>query len=318
MAKPRIPTITLVWVASIVLTMLLTQHYTSPSVSSLQDRFGEQAVAPGDRKPRVPAGLELDPKRELARLELENAELREELGQLRTTLDQVGLDYLSYALEQALKGATRRQISQEQVYSTWNKGLEAIDRARERSMFGGLSEGLAFVADVALLGEPGITYMAEVAADTRRSQDEREMALEALALIAHKSALDAIMRVPDPGSFGTDFPYDAIERQLTRLPTADIEEYLPQINRHTTETLSAGQFGRTEARIVATLALVHEDSFSSSLLRDPRIWQENLSDVLGAAYYLHTNQAMEFLEQVSRSHRNEEYRSAAAGILDNW
>ena len=298
--------------------MLLTRHYTSPSVSSLQDRFAEHAVLPGDRKPRPPARVELDPTRELARLELENAELRAELEQLRAKLDEVGVDYLSYALEQALKNAARRQISEEQVHSSWNKGLEAIDRATGTGMFDGFSEGLAFVADVALLGEPGIRYMAEVATDTRRSQDEREMALEVLALIAHKSALDAIMRVPDPGSFGADFPYDAIERQLTRLPMADIEEYVPQINRRTAGALAAGQFGRTEARIVATLAFVHEDSFSSSLLRDPRIWQENLSDVLGAAYYLHTNQAMEFLEQVSRSHRNEEYRNGAAGILDNW
>ena len=73
-----------------------------------------------------------------------------------------------------------------------------------------------------------------------------------------------------------------------------------------------------ETGIVAILAFVHDDTFSSSLLRDSRVWQDNLSEVLRAADKVRTDAAMRFLQEVSRTHRNEEYRDTARSMLDNW
>jgi hypothetical protein len=121
--------------------------------------------------------------------------------------------------------------------------------------------------------------------------------------------------MPDPESFGMYFPYEAIGMQLLKLPTADIQEYIPQIRRYLSSTLAADQF---EGELAAILAFVHEDTASSSLLHDPRVWQEDLYGVLDAADYAHTERGKEFLEEVRRTHSNEEFRTMAAEMLENW
>jgi len=316
MKKQWLLTVIVLWVVSIATACLLAWNLGSSRRLRVKREAGEEPLSTA-QVPAAEERLRREPAQKLADLERENAELREELAELKDEVRKAASDCLMYAISQALQDAAEREVSTQQVHSTWKRGIEQIERAGG-GLFGGVGGFVALAAEIALLGEQGIRCLSEIAWDTERATEEREDALEVLGLMPHKLALETIMEMPDPESFGMYFPYDAIEGQLLRLPTADIQEYVPQITRHLSSAVGADEFSSTGGTLAAILAFVHEDTFCSRLLHDPRVWQEDLDGVLWEANYVHTDRAKEFLEEVRRTHRNEEYCTRAAEMLEKW
>jgi hypothetical protein len=296
------------WVVSIAIAGLIGWNLcSSPSVRVEQETGVEPvSMVPA---PRAEAPLKEEPASTAADLERENAQLREELAELKDEMQKAASDCLMYAISQALQGAAQREVSTKQVEATWKTHMEQIERT------GGPFGWVGLAVDMALMGEQGIRCLSEIAWDTGRTTEERQTALETLSIMPHKLALETIMEMPDPESFGPRFPYDHIGRQLLKLPTADIQEYIPQIRRYLSSAVAAHQ---PEGDVTAILAFVHDDTFSLSLLHDPRVWHEHLDGVLSGADYVHTERAKEFLEEVRRTHSNEEFRTIATEMLDNW
>jgi hypothetical protein len=305
------------WLVSIAIASIIGWNLCSARGLPVEQETGEQ---PGSTvpPPRGEERLKGEPVPTVAELERENAQLREELAELKDEMRKAASNCLVYAISQALQNAADREVTTQQVRVAWGRGIADIERARASGMFGGLDEFLALTAEIALMGEQGIRCLSDIAWDTDRTTEERESAVEMLAHMPHKLALQTIMETADPEVFDPPFPYDHIGIQLLRLPRADIQECVPEITRHLSSTLAAGEFDSTEGELTAILAFVHEDALCSSLLHDARIWHEDLPDVLFGANYVHTERAREFLEEVRRTHSNEEFRTMAAEMLDNW
>jgi hypothetical protein len=304
------------WVVSIAVAGFIGWNLGSAGGLPVERETGEEPVSTVPA-PRAEERLRQEPAPTVAELERENAQLREELAGLKDEVQKAASDFLMYAISQALQDAARKEVTTQQVEATWNRGMKAIERAAADSFFGigAIGDVLALTAEIALMGEEGIRCLGEIARDTGRTTEERRDALEILAHMPHKLALETIMEMPDPESFGMYFPYNAIEGPLLKLPTADIQEYIPQIRRYLSSTIAADRF---EGELAAILAFLHEDAFCSSLLHDPHVWHEELDRVFLAANYIHTERAREFLEEVRRTHSNEEFCTRAAEMLDNW
>jgi hypothetical protein len=314
MKKQWLAGVIALWVVSIGVAGLIGWNLRSSRGLPVEQETREEAVSTVPA-PRAQDRLRREPPLTVAELKRENAELREELAELKDEMQKAASDYLMYAISQALERAAEREVSTQQVRSTWEAGLQAADRIHPGGMLDELTETIWLLVDMARLGDEGVRCLSDIAWDTERTTEERHDALEMLAVIPDKVSLETIMEIPDPESFGPHFPYDHIGRQLLKLPTADIQEYMPQITRYLSSAVAADQ---PERELTAILAFVHDDTFSSSLLHDPRIWQQDLLFVLWGADYVHTERAKEFLEEVRRTHSNEEFRTMAAEMLDNW
>jgi len=139
-----------------------------------------------------------------------------------------------------------------------------------------------------------------------------------LAHIRDKAALATLLKLREPDIMELDFPYDLIELQISALPTGEIREFIPEINRQIAAELGTDTIAPERTEVLAILALVHGDSRSWSLLQDRRVLLEDLRGAVRIAADVHTHRARQFVEWVARDHPRDDVSEAASRLVDNW
>ncbi len=310
MRKSVFAYIAILWAASIVVTALIASG------------VGNAGVAPPT--PSAPArversvGVQQEGLANAAELERENAGLRAEVAALRKERDSIANDHLRLALGQTIRQIMEEQPREQKPGTTWRKRYDLMQEKSKRGMFGGLDEGMTLIAQMARSGPEGIRTLTGVITDHSRSTEERETALEFLSHIADKASLAAIMTLNEPDIMELDYPYDLIGEQISALTTADIREFIPEINRHIAQELGTDTIAPERAEVLAILALAHGNSESLAMLDDPRLLQEDLSGALQIASDLHTRRAREFVEWVYSRHPKDTVRQTASQFLEEW
>jgi hypothetical protein len=252
-------------------------------------------------------------------LERENAALRQEVERAHASERDAENERLRLVLRQALRQVAEPRARNDTISAAWHRGLEAIKRNRGRGgMFGRMDDGLMLATDMARFGAPAMSFLAELVGDTSVDMKEREAALFTLSHIRDKAALAELLKIRAPDVTELDYPYDLIQLQVSSLPTSDVREFIPEINRQIAQELGAGEQAPERTEVLLTLSLVHGDRDSLRLLYDPRILNEDLTGAIGLAGEIHTAKAHEFLQWVAGNSRNEEHVALATGVIDAW
>jgi hypothetical protein len=304
------------WAASLVVTativwLVASEHFASKAVST------ELAVStPAD------AGSVEGFRRE-------NAELREEVERLRARIMDrhtggvekgAENERLRLVLKQALRQvAEPREPRNDEVSAAWRRGFYALQRTRERGgTFAGIDEGLSLTSDMARFGAAATSFLSGLVMDAKADMKEREMALFVLSHVRDKAALAALVKLRAPDVTELDYPYDLIQLQVSSLSSAEVREFVPEINRRIAQELGAGEQAPERTEVLLTLGLVHGDRESQRLMTDPRILREDLSGAIGLAGVIHTPAARRFLEWVAHNSRNEKQTALATDALASW
>ncbi len=318
----RLRAIAVLWLWSIVLTAVLTWwitgHRPPPEEVAPDEGHGAaQEVQAGSAR-RDERSSQDESARDVAALERENVALRGETKRLRAELDRAEDGRLRLVFAQALREMMEAPPNGDDVETTWRKRIEVFRQKEKRGTFEGLDEAMSLMAEMARFGMPGIQLLASVASDHQRETDERELALQVLAHIRDKAALATLLKLREPDIMELDFPYDLIELQISALPTGEIREFIPEINRQIAAELGTDTIAPERTEVLAILALVHGDSRSWSLLQDRRVLLEDLRGAVRIAADVHTHRARQFVEWVARDHPRDDVSEAASRLVDNW
>lgn len=254
---------------------------------------------------------------ESEQLRAENENLREHLEQIETERKALGRDYLQLALKQSFDSAGPNSVPREQIRARWDETMSKI-LSNRGEMFGNLEHTVNLAIEIASYGESGIRFMGDIANDRTKASQERETALQILSRIRHRSAFDFLVNFRDSELTELDYPYDLIRFQVASLPTAQIAGRLPDIVNQIAADLGGDNFSPERAEVLFYLAAIHHDARAQQLLRDERIWGENLQGAVAAAQNLHNAAARDFLQAVAQYHQDPGTRSRAANIVDNW
>ena len=308
--------IAVLWAASLVVTativwLVASEHFASKAVST-----EPVAIAPPD------AGSVEGLRREKAALREEVERLRARIMDRQTGGAEKGAENerLRLVLKQALRQvAEPREPRNDEVSSAWRRGFYALQRNRERGgMFAGIDDGLSLTSDMAQFGAAGASFLSDLVMDANADMKEREMALFVLSHVRDKAALAALLKLRAPDVTELDYPYDLIQLQVSSLSSAEVREFVPEINRRIGQELGVGEQAPERTEVLLTLGLVHGDRESQRLMTDPRILSEDLSGAIGLAEDIHTPAARQFLEWVAQNSRDEKQTALATGALSGW
>ena len=180
---------------------------------------------------------------EASALRRENAQLREEAGQLRKTRKDAENERLRVAFKQALTQiAQPRALRNDALSTAWRRGYDALKAARQRGgAFAGLDDGLSLTGVMAGFGTEAASFLSDLVTDGNADMKERETALFVLSHVLDKSALAALTKLRAPDVTELDYPYDLIELQVSSLSTAEVREFIPEINRQIAGELGTGE-----------------------------------------------------------------------------
>lgn len=303
----RAAVVAALWIASLVAAVVIAWTIAS-------ERSTARPVAREEARTTVARNEEAD---ELRR---ENASLREEVEQLRKTQKEAENARLRVAVKQALTQIAEPRAPRNDALNTaWRRGYDALKAARERGgAFAGLDDGLSLTGVMAGFGPEASSFLSDLVTDGHADMKEREMALFVLSHILDRSALSALTKLRAPDVTELDYPYDLIELQISSLNTAEMREFIPEINRQIAGELGTGEPAPERTEVLLTLALVHGDRESQALMTDPRILKEDLSGAIGLAGDIHTPAARTFLEWVVQNAHDERQSALASGALENW
>jgi hypothetical protein len=316
MAVDRIVGLVFLWLLTIAVAVMATRSLTQRPLS--QPEQAPERVAGGAEETR---SVPQDPRlaTELRNLERENAELREKLARVQGEHRKLGNDYLSLVLRQALEDAVAGTASQGDMQAIWDKGFEDFTERHHRSLGAGLGRGVGLLFDMAQFGDSGVYFLRDVVTNRQLDSRERELALNVLSLMHTKTALRVIVDLREPDIMELDYPYDLILPQVAVLPTEDIAECVPDINRHIAHDLEVGDGGIAPEKtdLLAHLAFTHTNAESVQLLHTPEAMRENLSTALRIADRSHSPQARQYVEAVARQGTGQ-HRLQARRILQRW
>ncbi len=295
------------WATSLVVTATIVWLVASEHLASKAALAGAVAIAPPD------AGS-------VEGLRRENAELREEVERSRAAEKGAENERLRLVLKQALRQvAEPREPRNDEVVAAWRRGFYALQRNRERGgMFAGIDDGLSLTSDMARFGAAATSFLSDLVTDATADMKEREMALFVLSHVRDKAALAALLKLHAPDVTELDYPYDLIQLQVSSLSSAEVREFVPEINRRIAQELGVGEQAQERTEVLLTLGLVHGDRESQRLMMDPRIFSEDLSGAIGLAGDIHTPAARKFLEWVAHNSSNERQTALATGALAGW
>jgi len=318
MRRASVIGIAMLWLGSLVATATIGWHLASRHFAAepapagpVSDVRQVSAAETRPRDTRETASMEA--------LERENAALRQEVEQSHAGEKDAENERLRLVLKQALRQVAEPRTRNDTISAAWRRGFEAMSRNRERGgMFAGMDDGLSLAGDMARLGAPAMSFLAELVGDTSVDMKEREAALFTLSHIRDKAALAELLKIRAPDVTELDYPYDLIQLQVSSLPTSDVREFIPEINRQIAQELGAGEQGPERTEVLLTLSLVHGDRDSLRLLYDPRVLNEDLTGAIGLAGEIHTPQAHQFLQWVAGNSRNERHVALATGVIDAW
>ena len=187
---------------------------------------------------------------------------------------------------------------------------------QNRHPFDGLALFYELAIDISAAGEFGIDTLVEAFLDKARVEEEQEMAYDLLTFMPSKKALDTIMSNPPDGN--RDNLCIISWRQLKKLPTSEVAEYIPELNNLIYEKYSsAGSLDNDEIKTLSFLALKHGSSESLNILNDSRVCDKSDTPLI-IADYLHTDSTRNFIEEIYSDHPNETNREAAQEILNCW
>jgi hypothetical protein len=207
------------------------------------------------------------------------------------------------------------------VAQRWGIGSTNYLTNSKAGFLGGLEDAVELTVDFALCGEAGVDYLVEIMSDMDRPEEERILALETLCWLPHKKALEALLRseyLEREAVAGHGDYVNYLFRQVTRLPTADLAEHLPTLNRVLLPVLSdGGGLDDRDARVAAALAFRHGSRQAWDLVCQPQVW-EDPGDLLAQADAIHTERAREFVERIMTRHPDAEWRAHASELHRDW
>jgi len=318
MRRASVIGIGMLWLGSLVATTTIVWHLASRHFAAAPAPAGPvsdvRQVSAAETRPR-----DTRETASMEDLERENAAPRHEVELSHAGEKDAENERLRLVLKQALRQVAEPHARNDTISAAWRRGFEAMSRNRERGgMFAGMDDGLSLAGDMARLGAPAMSFLAELAGDTSVDMKEREAALFALSHIRDKAALAELLKIRAPDVTELDYPYDLIQLQVSSLPTSDVREFIPEINRQIAQELGAGEQAPERTEVLLTLSFVHGDRDSLRLLYDPRILNEDLTGAIGLAGEIHTPQAHQFLQWVAGNSRNEGHVALATGVIDAW
>lgn len=279
-----------IWLATLVVTAVLTWKVSTRTESEAED-VGD-AVAMADTVPVSPPSEDDGPSDELAAL-------REALERLQAENEALREDYEALSLAKSTPENQAIDTAPNAIGNMWERQLDAIRKGNDsftiESRF-----GLMFAFTT--YGDAGVEYLDRVIKDRRRSLAERETALLVLQYTATPRALETLLAFRDPGLTQLDYPYDLIGFQLKTMRTGAIQQHFSGIISQINKDLGADDYSPERVEVLLTLASTHNDARARELLRDPRIYQENLRGAIQLAETLDTAVADEFLLDLSQNH----------------
>lgn len=276
-------------------------------------RRAPEAAAPRDQAvPAAPTS-----SGDVDKLRDENEQLREQLARIEEERKNLGRDYLQLAMKQSFESAGSKASSPEEIRASWEKGMARI-LAGHGGMFGNLEDTFALAVEIASRGEAGIRFLGSVASDLSKTDKERELALQIMARIRHRTAFDYLLNFRDEKLTELDYPYDLIRLQVASLPTDQIASGIPGILNQINTDLGGDNFSPERAEVLLYLADTHRNAQAQQLLSDSRMWQENVQGALEVAQSLHDQTAYTFLVNIEQHHVDPAARQRAAAILDAW
>ena len=285
-----------IWLTTLVATAGITWK-----MSSRADLGAEVVVAPLSEVQEVSSWGEEDASDELIAL-------REELESLKARHEALSDDYVELSRETQAEEKPAINTDLASIANLWERQFDAIRRGNDSFTIESRC-GLLFA--FATYGEAGVGYLNRIIEDRRRSLSERETALFILRYIATPRALETLLAFRDPGLTQLDYPYDLINFQLKMIRTEAIRHHIPGIISQIDEDLGTDDFSPERVEVLLTLASTHGDVRARELLRDPRIYQENLDGAIHSAETMDTAIADEFLLDLAQNHETEYVRQSA-------
>jgi len=295
------------WVVSLVAAVVIAWTLAS-------ERSAGRAVSRDEARTSVADTAEAEALRR------ENGELRAEIERLQKAQKDAEHARLRVAFKQALTEIAEPRTPRDDALDTaWRRGYDALKAVRERGgTFAGLDNGLSLTGVMAGFGPEASSFLSNLVTDGHADMKEREMALFVLSHVRDRSALAALTKLRAPDVTELDYPYDLIELQVSSLSAAEVREFIPEINRQIAGELGTGEPAPERAEVLLTLALVHGDRESQTLMNDPRILSEDLSGAISLAGDIHTPAAQNFLASIVQNSHDERQSAMASDVLANW
>lgn len=242
---------------------------------------------------------------ELLKLQKENLDLQKMVKSLQDKL----------LATNSTKSANVCYGSEKESFETlWNKEFSSYYYKPNRHFIE--SSPIELAIDISAAGDAGIDTLIKAATDEQRVKEERDMAWDILGIVPDKKALDTIMTsLPDEDRSNL---FERVWRQVKKLRTSDVEEYIPELNNLIyNKYSSAGSLDYDEIKTLSFLALKHDSSESLNILNDSRVCDGSDTPLI-IADYLHTDSTRNFIEEKYSDHPNETYRNYAQEILNYW
>lgn len=244
-------------------------------------------------------------------LRAEVEELREALARAQDELARLRNERLQQALSGLLAVRANEFAATRSSERVVGGGLPRI-RHRDTQWFGSLPAMIGLFWEIARLGDAGIDQLLRRVGDPNLDPGERGIICELLVYVPYKGVLEFLMTDHPDLEYSVDLEF--LQYQAENLPTADVRPHARELNR----LIALDGGGTDELRLLVTLALVHEIPESRQLLRRVQGSEEHAQAVLEAVNWLGTGRAREYLEDVSRTHRDRTLRDQAAAFLEEW
>lgn len=297
----------IVWIASLAVAFWFGETTAEHGAGKEPDRPARPITATD--------GTAKDDNSQSSALREENEELREQIVALETELERLRGARQTAKTAPAARDRIRR-VSKEAVQERWQLWRDRGSLETDNQMFPNIENTLGLMFDLVTLGEPGLDCLIDVANDPKATDQEKEFALEGIAFWPKKKALKVLL---SNETVATENRYvDFLWRQVTCLPTSDLEEDMPTLERLLLPEIGEGTKAHgKEAQVLASLAFVHGSESAARMMYDPAVWQEP-NAMLAEADLLHTDAAREYIERVAERHSNSECRQYARQILQQW
>jgi len=234
--------------------------------------------------------------------------LREETERLKAQLAALSKEYFTLSLAKWAAENHTIDTKPESIAALWDRQLEAI---REQGDSFSIESRFGLMFAFSTYGDAGVGHLNQIIHDRKRSLSERETALLVLRYMATPRALETLLAFRDPGLTQLDYPYDLISFQLKTIRTDAIRHHFPEILSQIDKDLGADDYSPERMEVLLTLASTHNDARARRLLRDPRVYQENLDGAIRLAETLDTAIADEFLLDLIERHEYQHVRESA-------
>lgn len=174
------------------------------------------------------------------------------------------------------------------------------------------------VVDFARLGDEGVRFLIDTAENPELDRDLRYNALELLAYLPHPDALAYLLEDHPEIDYASEDAMFIAAYLIQRMSTEEVEPHLPFMRDYLWAQLESGNFSNNEALLLTTLAFVHHDESSQSILEQHAVSEDRMKDVIAGSLMAATPEARAYLEDIMVRHPNPEIRAEAEAALADW